>query len=268
MPNVTTTVGRLYVDDRGTGPPVVLWPSLLSDGTLFRHQQADLVRDHRVVTIDPPGHGRSEPAGHAFSLDDCARALLEVMDALAVERAVVGGLSWGGMTAMRVALRAPERVRALALLDTSAEAESWKVLPRYRVMLEVFRRWGPIAPLVPAILHKMFSPDTLREKPELPHEFVARLEGFDRPGVCEAVECVIFARRSILDTLPAIRVPALVAVGSEDASTPPFRSERIARKLHDARLETIPGAGHLAAIEQPLTVNRLLRELLARVAGI
>ena len=265
MPNVSTAVGRLYVDDRGGGPPVVLWPSLLSDGTLFQHQKDDLARDHRVLTIDPPGHGRSEAAGFAYTLDDCAFAVVEILDAFGIERPVLGGLSWGGMTAMRVALRAPERVKALALLDTSADSESWKVLPQYRVMLEVFKRWGPIAPLVPAISKKMFCRETLETKRALPAELFARLEGFDRAGVCEAVECVIFSRRSILDALPAIRVPALVACGAEDASTPPFRSERIARKLPDARLEKIPGAGHLSAIEQPLTVNRLLRELLARV---
>jgi len=263
--NVSTTVGRLFVDDRGAGPPVLLWPSLLSDGTTWREQKEELARDHHVLTVDPPGHGRSESAGRIFSLDDCAKAVVEILDAFAIERAVLVGLSWGGMTAMRVALAAPERVRALALFDTSADAESSKVLPQYHVMLEVFKRWGPIDLLVPEILRKMFGKETLARRPELAREFVSRLRSFDRHGVVEACEAVILRRQSILPLLPRIKAPALVACGDEDAATPLFRSERMARALPNARLETIPGSGHLACLEAPLTVNRLLRDLLARV---
>lgn len=265
MPNVTTCVGRLFVDDQGKGAPVVLWPSLLADGTIWRHQIDELAKDHRVLTIDPPGHGRSEPAGRIFTLDDCAKALLEVMDSWSVQRAVLVGLSWGGMTALRVALAAPERVRALALFDTSADSENPKLVPQYKVMLAIFRRWGPIDLLVPEILRKMFCKETLAKKPELAREMVSRLRSFDRQGVVEACEAVIIRRQSILPLLPRIKTPALVACGDEDAATPPSRSERIARALPNARLEMIPGAGHLSSLEAPFTVNRLLRELLSRV---
>ncbi|HZU98675.1 MAG TPA: alpha/beta fold hydrolase [Planctomycetota bacterium] len=265
MANVSTCAGRLYVDDHGSGPAIVLWPSLLSDGTLYRYQRDELARDHRVLTIDPPGHGRSEAAGHPFTLEDCARAQLEVLDAFGIDDAVLIGVSWGGMTAMRAALLAPRRVKALGLLDTSADPESPWAKPRFRVLLEIFKRWGPVGPLVPAIRDIMFARETIRSKPDLVDEVLSRLETFDRAGVCEAVEAVVFSRRSILDDLPRITVPALVAVGSEDKATPPFRSERIAKTLPNARLEKIPGAGHLSTLEAPFTVNRLLRELLERV---
>ncbi|MEZ0229974.1 MAG: alpha/beta fold hydrolase [Planctomycetota bacterium] len=265
MPYVDTCVGRLFVDDLGQGAPVLLWPSLLCDGTIWRHQKEELARDHRLLTVDPPGHGRSQPAGRMFTLEDCAQAALSVLDAWGFERAVFVGLSWGGMTALRVALAAPERVRALALFDTSADAESLKVIPQYKLMLEVFKRWGPIDLLVPELSRKMFGKETLAKKPDLPREWVSRLRSFDRQGVVEACEAVIIRRASILPLLPRIKAPALVACGDEDRATPLFRSERIARALPNARLETIPGSGHLSALEQPFTVNRLLRELLARV---
>ncbi len=76
MPNVSTAVGRLYVDDRGGGPPVVLWPSLLSDGTLFQHQKDDLARDHRVLTIDPPVPGRVDRQ-HAVIAREVVLLMLE-----------------------------------------------------------------------------------------------------------------------------------------------------------------------------------------------
>jgi len=265
MANLTTSVGRLFVDDRGVGPPVLLWPSLLCDGTIFREQKEELARDHRLLTVDPPGHGRSEPAGRMFTLDDCAQAALEVLDAWGFEKAIFVGLSWGGMTALRVALRAPGRVRALALLDTSADAESARAVPQYRVMLEVFKRWGATRLLVPEIRKKMFGAETLARRPELAAEMVSRLRFFDRQGVVEACEAVILRRESILAQLPRIKAPALVACGDQDAATPFFRSERMARALPNARLEPIPGSGHLSSLEAPLTVNRLLRELIARL---
>jgi 3-oxoadipate enol-lactonase len=265
MANVNTDVGRLYVADEGDGPPVLFWPSFLSDGTLFSHQRAELARDHRVLTVDPPGHGRSETPRGDYTLEECAQAALQVLDAFGFEKAVLVGLSWGGMTALRVALRAPSRVRALALLDSSAEAESWKEKPRYYVMLEAFKRWGAVGPLVPRILEKMFCQETLERKPRFVAEFVSRIHGFDREGVVRAAHAVILGRRSILSELGRISVPALVAVGDEDSATPPFLSRRMAGALANARFETIPGAGHLSALEQPFTVNRLLRELLARI---
>jgi 3-oxoadipate enol-lactonase len=266
MPYVPTVVGRLHVKDEGSGPAVALWHSLLCDGAMWHAQTGELRRDHRLLVIDGPGHGRSEPPPGPFTLEQCAHALEQVLDARGVERAAIVGLSWGGMTAMRLALRSPERVRGLALLDTSAEAEKPRNRVRFRLMTEVYRRLGVTRFLVPAILEAMLSRRTIEERPILGEELLSRLRSFDRAAIVHAIDAVVLSRRSILDALPVIATPTLVVVGTEDRSTPPRRSERIVAAIRGARLVRIPGAGHLSALEAPAAVNAALRAFLASLA--
>src|SRR5271169_4624399 len=102
---VATRLGRLYYEEHGKkdARTIVLWPSFLTDGGMWDGQVAALEKLGRVIVFDPPGHGHSEPPP-PFSLDDNARALLDALDALGIERFAIAGLSWGGMIGMRVAV--------------------------------------------------------------------------------------------------------------------------------------------------------------------
>jgi 3-oxoadipate enol-lactonase len=263
MASVSTKLGRIEVAEHGRGPAVVLWHSLLCDGSMWRHQVPALAADHRVLVVDGPGHGASAPSAGPFTLEDCAAVLLEVLDAHGVEKAALVGLSWGGMTAMRVALRAPARVSHLALFDTSADEEAFLARTRYRFLAALYRRFGLSSFLERAVLEVMFAPATLRDRPQVGRELVERIRSWDREGVAHAIRAVVIERSSIWSELPSIHgIPTLVAVGDEDRATLPFRSERIARAIPDARLERIAGAGHLSAVEKPEVVNRLLVEFL------
>jgi 3-oxoadipate enol-lactonase len=265
MPYVATRVGRLFVEVGGQGPAVLFWPSLLTDGGLW-HAQARAAREgHRVLVVDGPSHGRSDPRRQPFTLDDCAEAVVEILDAFAVDRAVLVGLSWGGMTAMRVALRHPERVRGLALFDTSANAERPLAALRYRAMAEILRRFGLVRALDPSVASIMFSDRTLRERPELARELFRRLRGWDQEGLYHAVDAVVISRSSIAAELPRIAAPTIVGVGEDDRATSRGYAERIAASIPGAKLHVIAGAGHLSAIEAPGEVTRLLVSFLGEL---
>lgn len=162
---VETRLGRLFVDVRGEGDPVVLWPSLLTDGGMWRFQVPALAERWKVLTIDPPGHGRSARVERPFTLEDCADAVVDVIDALEVERAHFAGLSWGGMTGMRLALRNPSRLRSLALLDTNADREARRKVPSYRALL-LFARWlgQGVPPLLDRLEPLYFTRETRRDR--------------------------------------------------------------------------------------------------------
>ena len=166
---------------------------------------------------------------------------------------------------MRLALAAPARVAALALLDTSAEAETVTKRVRNRAFLALHRRAGiPYALYRSRIAPEMFGPRTLATRPDLVEGAYHRAMGFDRDGVSRAALAVVVHRDSVLDELGAITAPTLVIVGRDDRALPPERSANIARAIAGAELEIVEGVGHMSAIEDPAAVNARLLPFVTR----
>jgi len=169
------------------------------------------------------------------------------------------GWSWGGALALHLALRHPAAVAGLAILDSSAEAQTRYRKAKYRLLVGVVRRFGlspwlargQIAPL-------MFSRRTRRERPELVEEFVRSATALPRQALVRAALAVAIQAPDILASLGALSVPTLVLCGREDRGYPPALSEHIARAIPGARLEWIEGAGHLTPLERPEQVSRFL----------
>lgn len=254
---------RVAWETSGEGPPVLLGHSLLCDGRMWEDVAPALARRHRVLTIDGRGH-RHSTAERAFTLDDLADDWLAIMDAEGIDRAVLCGLSMGGMTAMRVALRAPKRVAGLALLDTSADREPTAARLKYRVMAELTRVFGFPRAFLPTALQAFFGPTTLAGRPALVAQEGDRILERDTRQVYYATRAV-FDRPSIADRIGGIGCPTTVIVGEEDAATPPSRAKRIATAIHGATLVTIPRAGHLTAMEAPEAVIAAIGALIDRL---
>ncbi len=212
----------------------------------------------RVLVFDGPGHGKSE-VPPPFTLEDNTDALVDAYDDLGVDESILVGLSWGGMIGMRMALRHPKRVRALALLDTNAEAEVRARVVKYRVMVSFARRFGMPRALVDSqVTPLFFSERTLAARPELVDRFVRAANGYPREGVARAALAVLIRRKDILGKIDAIRVPTLVLCGADDRATEVPHSQRIAERIAGSRLVIIQGAGHLSALERPDAVNEAL----------
>lgn len=254
---VSTRVGSLAVEEVGAGPPLLLWPSLFCNRSMWRHQRAALAGRYRLLLVDPPGHGDSGPPRAPYSLEDCATSALEVLDAYEVASAAWIGLSWGGMTALRAAIAAPERVRGLALFDTSADAEPWRQRWSDHVMAALYRRFGLTAFLARAVGRLLVGRTSRERHPEITDEVFDHVRGLEREGVLAAVDAIV-GRASVVPALRRVTAPTLVAVGDEDLATPPRFAERIAAAIPGARLQRIAACGHLSALEAPQEVNRLL----------
>jgi 3-oxoadipate enol-lactonase len=225
---------------------------------MWRGQVEPLSALGRVLVFDGPGHGKSEIPPR-FTLEDNADALVDAFDELKVDKTVMVGLSWGGMIGMRLALRHSKRVKALALLDTSADAESRPRAIKYRLMTSFARRLGMPPAVVSAQLTPLFfSERTLGARPELVDRFVRAANGFSREGVARATLAVVVRRTDILGKIDAIRVPTLVFCGADDRATEVLHSQRIVERISGSRLVVIQGAGHLSALERPDAVNEEL----------
>jgi pimeloyl-ACP methyl ester carboxylesterase len=168
---------------------------------------------------------------------------------------------------MRLALRHPERVRALVLLDTNAEAEERLRRVKYRAFISFGRRFGIPKLLADAQLAPIyFAEGTRARQPELIDRWVRTVNGFSRDGIARASLAVVH-RKDILARLGSIRAPTVVLCGREDRATEPVHSERIAAAIQGAKLVLIDGAGHVSALEQPEAVNETLVPFVASQIG-
>jgi 3-oxoadipate enol-lactonase len=235
MATVPTILGDLYVDDQGNADEAValLWPSLFTDHSMWRYQIPALrSAGWRTLALDPPGHGRSKGLERDFTMDECAEAAIQVLDALNVHSPVVVlGTSWGGMIAPRVALRAPDRVRGIVLFNTTAESATLY----YRAQNTLLTKMLAISALDKLvdrmIVSLQLAPETRRLKPELGAELSRNFRSWNRRGVINSVRAVLVDRDSTLDALRNVKTPALVVSGKEDTILVPLEAPDAANTL-------------------------------------
>lgn len=263
---VPTSLGSLSVQDGGPagGAVALLWPSLFSDGATSWGSQLAVLHDlgWRTLLVDPPGAGHSPPASRPFTMEDCARAAIDVLDIAGVDRAALLGLSWGGFVALRVALAEPDRVMGLVLSNSSARSAPAMLQLRDRLAAHLLRM-GLLRSPGKLIASGMLSKQSRRTCPELVADVANTVNTMDAKRLAIAMRSVLVDRTDIVDALPKITAPALVIAGAEDTALPIDHSTQLAAGIHGARLETLAGVAHLAPLEAPEPVSALLRDFLA-----
>jgi 3-oxoadipate enol-lactonase len=232
--------------------PLVFLHAFPLSSAMWEAQVATLRPERPVLAPDLPGFG-GRPPGPA-DLAAFARAVLDDLDAARIRRCVLVGISMGGYVAFRILDRAPDRVAALVLADTRAGPDDDQARVRRTEQAARARREG-VAWLPEAILPGLLGRTTHRTRPDLVTRVGDWIRAADPEGIARALE----AMRDRPDSAPVlsrIRVPSLVLAGDEDVLTPPDEVRRIAAALPDTRVVVIPGAGHLAALEQPGAFTR------------
>jgi pimeloyl-ACP methyl ester carboxylesterase len=180
----------------------------------------------------------------AESMDDFAGDVIDLLDALRIERAVIGGLSLGGYVTFAMFRRAPHAFSGMILADTRPEADTPDGIEGRRRMLALVAEKGP-AGVADAMLPKLLAEGTVRNQPE----------------VVERVRSLVLAMMTRQDSTPllgSIRCPTLILVGEHDQLTPPALSQNMHRAIPGSELAVISGAGHLANVDQPRAFNDAL----------
>ncbi len=261
MPEITQGGARVFYDDLGAGPAVLLSHSWFCDGRQWPQVPAVVDAGHRVLNLDNRGHGRSGPYRQRFTMWDLAEDLVAVLDDAEVDDAVLVGLSVGGFAALRAALRYPDRVRALVLADTAASAAAWQ--GRVKVaLLGPLERTPARRVAVSAAVNQLFGPTARREQPRLVAEWRQRFLDQDLPSMLVAIRSIL-ARDDVTSELGAIEVPTLVVVGDEDRDPGVLASAALAARIRGADLVVLPDTGHLSALERPEAFAAALLDFLA-----
>jgi 3-oxoadipate enol-lactonase len=235
-------------------PALVLSNSLGSTLATWDPQAEALAERFRLIRYDTRGHGESPVLPGPYEVADIARDLLDLLDHLGIERAHVAGLSLGGMTGMWLGVHAPERLDRLILLCTSAKLgppEMWADRAR------TVRAEGTQA-VADAGVGRWLT-DGFRERhPDTAEWLRAMIAAQPDAGYAEG--CGVIERMDQLADLPEISALTLVIAGAQDPATPPEHAERIVAAIPGARLEVLDPAAHLANVEQPEAVTRLILE--------
>jgi pimeloyl-ACP methyl ester carboxylesterase len=239
------------------------------NASMWEAQLAAAPAGWRLLAPDLRGLGQSEPGqmvdSHAPSLEDYAGDVLALLDHLAVERAVVAGLSMGGYTAFALLRLAPDRVGGLVLANTKAEADSAPARNARREMLDLLDRRG-VAAVVEQMIPRLLGTTTRTRRPEIERRARAIAEANGPVGMREAI-LRLMNRSDATGLLPAIQCPTLVIASEEDAVTPAEGARAMQRAIPGAEFTMIDRAGHLSSFEQPGDFNQALHRFLATRCG-
>lgn len=256
---------RLSVESQGEDRRTILFiHGFPLDRSIWRPQIAALT-DWRRIAPDLRGMGRSEAPEGGYAMGTYAEDLVQLLDALGVERVVLCGLSMGGYVAFECLRRWPDRVAGLVLMDTRAEADPPEARQGRDAMIAAVREKGAGA-VAEAMLPRLLRPGTVTTNPGLVEQVRKMMAGSPVAGVAGALA----AMRERPDSRPLLptlgHVPTLVLVGEEDALTPPDVGRAMADAIPGAEYQIIGGAGHLPTLEQPEATTERLRRFLGRIA--
>jgi 3-oxoadipate enol-lactonase len=265
---------RIAYHDRGQrhSTALLLIHGFPLDHRMWASQLVGLSAEVRVIAPDLRGFGRSaartaaplEVTPGPLTMEQHADDLAALLDHLAVERAVVAGLSMGGYIAFAFWRRHPERVQALILLDTRAEPDAPQARANRDAAAVKVRQAGSAA-IAGEMLPRLLSPANLSNQ-RISDEVLTMMSEQPVEGVAGAL-AGLRDRADSRPTLPTISVPTLVLVGEHDVLTPPADAAAMAAAIPAARIVVIPYAGHLSTLENPRAVNGAMRDFLRAVGG-
>ena len=244
-----------------------MWPSLLMTGDLWAGQAARFGADNRLVLIDPPGHGGSEPLRAMFSFTDCARCVVDLMDGLGIDKAHFVGNSWGGMIGATFAAQHPSRLDRAVLMNCTASKAGFPQKVKYAAMLQVARILGGIRPPLTRSVVRGFLGYDAAHPAEVVETVRASLRAVDVTSGSWAVRSVVPARPDQRALLRHITAPVLVVAGVEDATFPVAETRAMADSIPHSSFVVLDEIGHLTAWRIQPRVNELLEGFLFDGAG-
>lgn len=247
---------ELYVEEHGSGEPLLLVAGLGGVGRFWQAQVAPFAQHFRVVLHDHRGVGRSGPGPLISNAGEMADDLLRLMDALGIESAHFVGHSTGGAIGQHIALREPHRLRSL-VLSASWAGPTPLFVQTFQTRRDVLINAGPLNYLMVGTL--LAAPAWyLAPRFRSAHDFFsARLAEF--PGLdVELGRLNAVMSHDLRHRIGDIRVPTFVIGARDDQLTPPGLSEELAQRIPGAQLHLLAEGGHFC----PQTVTDRYNEAL------
>lgn len=267
MPNIVVNNASLHLTREGFGEETIVFShGLLFSGAMFEAQVDHFKDRYRCVTYDHRGQGGSEVTDGGYDMDTLTGDAIALIEELGVGPCHFAGLSMGGFVGLRIAIRRPDLLKSLILIESTADPEPEENIPKYRKLNRV-ARWFGLGMVIKKVMPIMFSRSFLNaySREDEQKLWRDRIVANDRVGITRAVAGVI-DRQGVYEQLGKIGTPTLIIVGEEDVATVPEKSERMRAAIRGAKLVRIPRAGHSSTIEEPLAVNAAIEDFLIGLA--
>ena len=271
----TSYKNRLTIEDKtlgyidiGTGPVLLLGHSYLWDAQMWAPQIEALSQQYRCIVPDLWGHGDSDSLPeNCRSLQHIADHMLNLMDQLDIQEFSIIGLSVGGMWGAELALKAPKRVKSLAMLGCFVGFEPEVARAKYYTMLDAIKEAQTVPEaLVDQIAPLFFAHNAQANTPDLFNGFKESLRQI-KPEQIDTI-CrlgkIIFGRRDTLEEIESLNAPCLIMTGVEDTVRPVLEGYLMHDAIRGSEFIHIPQAGHISTLEQAEFVNQHLCAFLSQ----
>jgi len=258
--SIERPVGRLHyeVSGRNHAPTLVLLHPLGASLGVWDLQMPQFEQFFRVLRFDTRGHGKSTLAGSGeieFTIGDLAADVIEILDALHIERAHWCGMSLGGVVALQAAINFPARVQRLVLANTAAHFPTPSMWDERRAVA----LGQGLAPLIEAVPQRWFTAAFRAVQPERVESILELMRRAQPAGYAAA--CTALRDTDLRGSLTSVRAPTLVIAGAQDAATPLERAEELCESISGADLLVLDAA-HLSNVEQAEDFSRAVIDFL------
>ncbi|MFN3916806.1 MAG: alpha/beta fold hydrolase [Flavobacteriales bacterium] len=257
--NLTIPINNFHLsyDDVGEGSiPVIFLHGYPFDKTMWHYQLDFLKSSHRLISCDIRGFGKSTDETSPLNIDLFVDDLIQFMDKLSVEKAIVCGLSMGGFIALNAVQKSPDRFDALILCDTQCIADTEEIKEeRYKTIANI--EVDGVTKFNEEFIKSVFSKNSFSHKKELVKNLYRVVFSNSKHIITQGL-LALAERSETCSILNEIAIPTLIICGREDEVTPLVQSEFMNAFIKESVLQVVNNAGHVPNIEQPDEFNKHL----------
>jgi len=253
-----------YTDEGPDNAPVIILIHGFPFSKSMWNKQVDmLIENCRVIAYDIRGFGNSSAGSADFSIELFVDDLLDLMDTLKIETAMLCGLSMGGYIALKAIENFPKRFSALILCDTNCIADTPETVEKRMKSIESIQEKG-LEQYANDSVKNLFAPESFVTSMEK----IAVVKEMIMEASVQSLSKTLFAlsrRKETCTNLHRISIPVLIMVGKEDKLTPPDAALMMQKNIKGSILKIIEHAGHLSNIENSYEFNIQLEEFVSSV---
>ena len=240
--------------------PSLLFGHCFASNRHFFDSQLPVLTDYRTIRYDTRGHGESDTPSGPYRMDDLGNDAVALLDHLQVQKTHYVGVSMGGMIGQNIALRFPERLLSLGLVNTiSSYDETGRQV--WRDWVAKVRRYGAKI-MHDDLMERWFTPEALRR--QIPGvEYMSEAYRAFPNTAFEYIAHAIITDLQYSNRISDIKIPTLIVASPNDPGIRRKASEILNERINGSKLEWLSPAHHLATLEHPEAFNTILSKFLA-----